>query len=143
MKTLIKKNQTLLFILIIAIVFIISVIVFVLTRFSKQPETQPTVIDEKQLTHQNDVTINNSIIAITKTYITQHYPDASDIFVQSEYVGGNFVIENVTFTLKEREMKRKVYLQYFQPDWIAFYDSEDTITCDKVRELINTDTILT
>lgn len=139
-----KKN----IIAIIGGIILIAIIIFALFFFKSSKktgtptkQTGPYTKNTVEMQAAEEKAFSEVEIAASN-FITKEFPNASDINPQMEFTGMSYGIVNISFKNNGSKDTRKVYLEYDGTKWMEIYSGKDQITCEKVKELINRQTIL-
>lgn len=132
----------LLSIIVIAIVFVILRVNVKTSQRGTPSQQEPTMTAEMEI-QKKEKEAFSAVDEVVTTYLNKEYPAANDISIRQEYVGSGYGIIDASFTTGSQENIRKIYLAFDNSTWRVIHESEDTITCDEVSRLIDTDSVLT
>lgn len=136
------RTYTLITIIVLLILIVITIGLFISNQTNNnetsEQSSQSTVDETKTM---QEIEVNNDISNTVYTYISDNYPTATDITNAVEFIGLDYGIVNVSMNV-EGNKNIKLYLNHIDDTWNVFHESSDTITCEKLQELISTETIL-
>lgn len=143
-----KQKRLIIVISIILFVLVIATVLFY--SFNSKDSQDATVTTDSSVSPtQNPIemlkteeSIKTTIDETAKGHITQKYPEASELTLQTEIVGRGYGIINASFLLNGNQTQRKLYLKESNSNWSVIEESESQISCETVKGLNDPESLL-